>query len=94
MQSCGFYLRDEHKWTQPMRHFNTFCGDPIRALLSATQNKIIIDEKLVENTKATGKYLRPHLEELTKKHPGKISNVRGRGTYLAFDICDSMAMRD
>lgn len=66
-------MRDEHKWTQPYRHFNTFSGDPIRALLTATQNKVIIEEKLVENTKNTGDYLRPMLHELTKKHPGKIS---------------------
>jgi 4-aminobutyrate aminotransferase-like enzyme len=43
-------MRDEHKWTQPYRHFNTFSGDPIRALLTATQNKVIIEEKLVEIT--------------------------------------------
>ena len=41
MLSCGFYHKSETKLEQPYRHFNTFFGDPVRAQLSAAQNKVI-----------------------------------------------------
>jgi len=36
MQSCGFYMREEHRIDKAYRHFNTFLGDPVRALITAT----------------------------------------------------------
>lgn len=41
MQSCGFYYLDKHEIDLPYRHFNTFLGDPVRALITAAQNKVI-----------------------------------------------------
>lgn len=62
-------------------------GDPARAILF----RAIIDEitrlNLVENTAETGAYLYGGLENLAKKFPGEIQNLRGKGqgTFIAWD---------
>lgn len=62
-------------------------GDPARAILF----RAIIDEitrlNLVENTAVTGDYLFSGLENLAKKYPGEIQNLRGKGqgTFIAWD---------
>ena len=35
MQACGFYHNEDTRMTMGYRHFNTYTGDPIRALLCA-----------------------------------------------------------
>jgi len=57
MLSCGFYHTHETQVMQPYRHFNTFFGDPVRAQLTAVQNKVIERDNLIENTAKTGTYL-------------------------------------
>lgn len=61
-------------------------GDPIRVL----QSKTIVDEikkkDLVKNVNETGAYLKKELHSIESKYPGVISAVRGRGTFLAFDL--------
>lgn len=93
MQSCGFYYLDEHSVETAYRHFNTFMGDPIRALITAAQNKVILRENLPDHCKQTGKYLEAKLQGLSEQHPTFVGNVRGRGTMLAFDVEDA-AKRD
>ena len=57
MISSGFYHSDETKMVTPMRHHNTFYGDPVRAILTKTQNQIIKEDNLIQNCKNTGEYL-------------------------------------
>eukprot|EP00002_Diphylleia_rotans_P031750 TRINITY_DN6611_c0_g1_i1.p1 TRINITY_DN6611_c0_g1~~TRINITY_DN6611_c0_g1_i1.p1 ORF type:complete len:493 (+),score=103.45 TRINITY_DN6611_c0_g1_i1:49-1527(+) len=89
-QAAGFYHKLETRPTFPYRNFNTWLGDPIRAL----QAKVIIDEilnkNLVDNARITGSYLKQGLEAI--QHP-YVSNVRGQGLFLAFD-CPTGAKRD
>lgn len=76
------------------RHFNTFSGDMIRAILSATQNKVILEENLLENVKETGAYIKPKFQEMSEKYPAHMANVRGLGCYLSFDVPSGAANRD
>lgn len=55
-------MLDEHKFDQGYRHFNTFLGDPVRAVLTAAQNKIIKNDNLVQHAGESGAYLRGQLE--------------------------------
>ena len=80
--------------TQANRHFNTFLGDPVRALLSATQNEVIKRDGLIEHCATVGDYLENQLITLQGNHPEWISNVRGRGTFLAFDVAKGPAARE
>lgn len=91
MQTAGFYHNDtDFLPTQGYRNFNTWMGDPVRVMLC----KEIIDEiernHLLENTRITGKYLMAGLGSLLEKHGNKASNLRGEGTFIAFD-CNSPA---
>lgn len=72
---------------KPYRQFNTWMGDPARAILFRAIIQEIERLNLVENTAATGDYLFAGLEDLGRKHPGQFKNLRGKnqGTFIAFD---------
>ncbi|KAI1815291.1 aminotransferase class-III-domain-containing protein [Poronia punctata] len=87
-QTAGYYFGDPSlRPNKPYRQFNTWMGDPARALLF----RGIIDEiqrlGLVENTAKVGDYLYGKLEGLAQKYPGQFENLRGKGqgTFIAFD---------
>jgi len=87
-QAAGYYFGNpELRPNKAYRQFNTWMGDPARALLF----RAIIDEierlNLVEQTAKTGDYLYAGLEKLASKYPKEILNLRGKGqgTFIAFD---------
>lgn len=87
-QTAGYYYGDPSlRPNKPYRQFNTWMGDPARALLF----RAIIDEvqrhDLVANTAKVGDYLFGQLERLAAKYPGQFANLRGKGqgTFIAFD---------
>jgi 4-aminobutyrate aminotransferase / (S)-3-amino-2-methylpropionate transaminase len=87
-QTAGYYFGNpELRPNKPYRQFNTWMGDPARAILF----RAIIDEierlDLVTNTANVGEYLYGGIEQLAKEHPGEIMNLRGKGqgTFIAFD---------
>ena len=77
----------------PYRHINTFLGDPVRAILTAEQNTVIKEDRLSELAAETGAYLVEKLQVLAERHPEYIQNIRGKGTFLAFD-CETVEKRD
>lgn len=54
---------------------------------------MIKDDKLSELALSTGAYLTEKLTTLAAKYPSYIQNLRGKGTYLAFD-CETVEMRN
>ncbi|RSL92515.1 4-aminobutyrate aminotransferase [Fusarium oligoseptatum] len=87
-QTGGFYFGNpEIRPNKPYRLFNTWMGDPVRAILFGA----IVDEierlDLVKNTAEVGDYLYGEIEKLGDKYPGKFTNLRGKGqgTFIAFD---------
>ena len=77
----------------PYRHANTFMGDPIRTALTACQNDFIKEDNLAENAVKTGAYLEEKLTALSAKHPQFIADIRGKGTFLAYD-CETVELRN
>ena len=55
--------------------------------------EIIEEEKLVENARVVGEYLQQGLRMLAEEFPGKVTGVRGKGLFIAFDLPDT-AMRN
>jgi 4-aminobutyrate aminotransferase/(S)-3-amino-2-methylpropionate transaminase len=47
--------------------------------------KEISSNNLQENVKITGKYIMDNLTDLQTRFPSVITNVRGAGTFIAFD---------
>jgi 4-aminobutyrate aminotransferase/(S)-3-amino-2-methylpropionate transaminase len=86
MQASGFYHNIEYRPSAPYRNFNTWMGDPVRALQLDTTLKEIKSKKLIENTAITGQYLNEGLLDIQSKYPEHVSRVRGAGTYTAFDL--------
>merc|ERR1712000_756130 len=87
-QTAGYYFGNpELRPNKPYRQFNTWMGDPARALLFRAIINEIERLNLVENTAETGNYLYGQLEQLSKMHPEHFQNLRGKGqgTFLAFD---------
>ncbi|RMZ67172.1 4-aminobutyrate aminotransferase [Pyrenophora seminiperda CCB06] len=72
---------------KPYRQFNTWMGDPARAILFRSIIQEIKRLDLVNNTAATGDYLFAGLQRLSERYPQEIQNLRGKGqgTFIAFD---------
>lgn len=86
-QAAGFYLSPRLRPAQAYRLYNTWMGDPVRAMQAATIVQEIKDKDLLTNVQDVGKYLQDNLTEMTKYTP--ISNIRGQGAFIAFDLPDS-----
>ncbi|KAF8246508.1 aminotransferase class-III [Wilcoxina mikolae CBS 423.85] len=87
-QTAGYYFGDARlRPTKAYRQFNTWMGDPSKALLF----KAIVEEiqrlDLVKHTAETGAFLYDGLQKLAAKYPGKMQNLRGKGqgTFIAWD---------
>lgn len=71
-----------------MEYFNTFGGNPVSSAIGHEVLQVINDEKLQENASNTGNYLKQQLRKLQSEFP-IIGNVRGKGLFLGFELCDS-----
>ncbi|KAF2084683.1 gamma-aminobutyric acid transaminase [Saccharata proteae CBS 121410] len=87
-QTAGYYFgNNDLRPNKPYRQFNTWMGDPARALLFRSIIQEIERLNLVENTAIVGDYLYAGLEKLGQQFPGEIKNLRGKGqgTFIAWD---------
>ena len=87
-QTAGYYFGNpELRPNKPYRQFNTWMGDPARAILFRAIIEEIERLDLVRNTAEVGDYLYTGLESLAEKYPNEIQNLRGKGqgTFIAFD---------
>lgn len=87
-QTAGYYFGNpELRPNKPYRQFNTWMGDPARALLFRSIVQEIEKHDLVNRTAKVGDYLYGKIEALAKKYPGQFENLRGKGmgTFIAFD---------
>ena len=87
-QTAGYYFRNpELRPNKPYRQFNTWMGDPARAILFRAIINEIERLNLVENTAMVGDYLFAGIERLAQQYPQHFQNLRGKGqgTFIAFD---------
>jgi L-lysine 6-transaminase len=98
-QVCGFAashrideIRD-NVFRVSSRINSTWGGNLVDMLRCARYLEIIQAENLVENARVVGEHLQSRLRDLAQEFPGVMSNVRGRGLFIAFDLPDK-AMRD
>ena len=72
---------------RPYRQFNTWMGDPARAILFNAILSEITRLDLVRHTAETGDYLYRELTRLRDTYPHEMLNLRGRGmgTFIAWD---------
>lgn len=64
-------------------------GEPAKLLVLDAILKTVKSENLVDNTRKTGDILLKGLEDISRKYSKLFLNVRGRGTFCAFDMPDA-----
>ena len=64
---------------------STFGGNYIDMVRFKLILEVIEQENLLENVRVQGEFLKSELEKLAAKYP-QITNVRGMGLFLAFDL--------
>lgn len=64
---------------RPGEHGSTFGGNPLGAAIAREALKVIVEEKLVENSATLGKYLLEELQAIDSPH---IELVRGKGLFI------------
>jgi ornithine--oxo-acid transaminase len=68
---------------QPGDHGSTFGGNPLGAAVAHEALKVLVDEKLVENSASQGKRLMERLRRLESPY---IKEVRGRGLLIGVEV--------
>ena len=88
VQVCGICSGDRidevnnNVFKEPSRINSTWGGNIVDMVRSTMQMEIIQEEDLIHSASVIGSYF---LEKLKSLH-GKVTNIRGRGLMLAFDL--------
>ena len=91
-QVCGIMadrridLVENNVFVESSRINSTWGANLVDMVRSQRYLEIIEQENLVENAAVVGKYFQDQLLNLQKKYPGTLSNVRGMGLFIAFDL--------
>jgi L-lysine 6-transaminase len=98
-QVCGFAANHrvdevpDNVFQVSSRINSTWGGNLVDMVRCARYLEIIVEDKLIENARVVGEHLQSRMRELAEEFPGLMTNVRGRGLFIAFDLPDK-AMRD
>jgi 4-aminobutyrate aminotransferase-like enzyme len=65
---------------------STFGGNPVSSAAANATLEVIEQENLAQNAEVMGARLRNGLEELQRKHPKYLGDVRGKGLMLAIEF--------
>ena len=64
---------------RPGEHGSTFGGNPLAAAIAREALKVIVEEKMVENSARLGKYMLEQLQAIKSPH---VQLVRGKGLFI------------
>lgn len=73
------------QFTREALYFNTFAGNPVSAAVGEAVLDVIANERLLDRTAATGRYLQARLATLAGADD-RIGEVRGRGLFAALEL--------
>ena len=94
-QVCGIFASkrldevDDHVFHESSRINSTWGGSLVDMVRFTLYLEIIEKENLVKNANSMGSHLSERLTALEEKYEDKVSNVRNRGLFGAFDLIDS-----
>ena len=91
MLTGGYYYKSEYRPDQGYRIYNTWVGDPSKLLLLEAVICTIKEQNLLEFVTTSGDRLMRGLAALQSMFPDKVKNVRGEGTFVAFDAASAPA---
>jgi len=70
----------------PGTHASTFGGTPLACAVALKILEVVEREKLDEQARKLGGWLKSELERLAKTYPGVVKNARGLGFMLGFEL--------
>ncbi len=70
----------------PGSHATTYGGTPLACAVAGRILEIIERDKLADNARAVGGFLKTGLERLAAKYPALVTDVRGLGLMLGFEL--------
>ncbi|MDR1659287.1 MAG: acetylornithine transaminase, partial [Desulfovibrio sp.] len=70
----------------PGSHATTFGGGELTSAVAAKTVEILLRDKMAERAAALGGHLTSRLEDLSSRHPGKISEIRGLGLMIGIEL--------
>ena len=73
----------------PGTHGSTFAGGPLACGLAEATLDTMLHEGVMDNAVKVGEYFRAKLTELSGKHPGTITEVRGMGMINGAELKDN-----
>ncbi len=68
---------------QPGEHGSTFGGNPLAAAVGRAALRVLVEEKLVENSAVLGEYFQERLAEIPSQH---VQAVRGQGLLIGVEL--------
>lgn len=86
MQLGGCFCAADYAVTQFGRMYQTRNGDRARAMLALATLETIEADGLLANVRETGARFLAGLEDLARRHPQLVTEPRGKGFLLAFDL--------
>ena len=68
---------------KPGDHGSTFGGNPLACAVARTALRVLVEEKMVENSAELGRYFLEHLKAIRSTH---VKEVRGRGLWIGIEL--------
>jgi len=85
----AFWVRDRHAdLLGPGTHGTTFGGTPLACAVANKIFEVIERDRLFENARTTGEFLKSELQSLAKELPQVIKAVRGLGFLIGIELED------
>jgi len=86
----GAFIAAPRVWeefiTNPLIHTSTFGGNPIACAAGIAAINVIREEKLAERAAELGEYFISGLQEIKKRYPEVIEEVRGKGFLIGLEM--------
>jgi len=74
----------------PGTHASTFGGTPLACAVALKIFEVIEKEKLAENARKLGEWMKNELERLAKNYPSVVKNARGLGFMLGLELAEKI----
>ncbi len=68
---------------KPGEHGSTFGGNPLACAVARAALKVLIEEKLIENSATLGEYFLERLQEIPTPH---VKEIRGKGLFIGVEL--------
>ncbi len=87
----AFWVREQYAdLLSAGSHGSTYGGSPMACAVALKILEVIREEKLVENIREVGGYLKSEFQRLAGKYPKVISQVRGLGLMIGIELAEKI----